>query len=61
VRHRQRLPRGAVAAPSLEVFNSTLYGALVTLIWWGETIPTAEGWNYMIFKVLSNLCHSKIL
>jgi len=34
VKHWNRLPREAVAAPSLEVFKARLNGALSNLVWW---------------------------
>ena len=34
-----RLPRGAVAAPSLAVFKARLDGALSTLGWWKGSLP----------------------
>jgi len=56
-----RLPREAVAAPSLAVFKARLDGALRTLGWWKMSLLMAEGWNQMIFKVPSNPNHSVIL
>ena len=50
VRPWHRLPREAVAAPSLEVFKARLDGALSNPPWQG-------GWNEMIFKVPSNPNH----
>ena len=61
VRPWHRLPREAVAAPSLAVFKAGLDGALSTLVWWKVSLPMAGGWNEMIFKVLSNPNHSTIL
>jgi len=43
VRHWKRLPREAVAAPSLEAFKASLDGALSNLIWWKVSLPMAEG------------------
>jgi len=43
VRPRPRLPREAVAAPSLAVFKARLDGALSTLVWWKGSLPTAGG------------------
>ena len=43
VRQRNRLPREAVGAPSLETFKAKLDGALGSLIWWVETLPMAGG------------------
>jgi len=34
VKHWPRLPREAVAAPSLSVFKARLDGALSNLVWW---------------------------
>jgi len=35
-RHWHRMPRGAVDAPSPEVFKARLDGALGSLSWWGQ-------------------------
>jgi len=43
VKHWPRLPREAVAAPSLEVFKARLDGALSNLVWWKLSLPTAGG------------------
>ena len=42
-----RLPREAVAAPSLAVFKARLDGALGNLVWWKVSLPMAGGleWN----------------
>lgn len=48
MRHRNGLPREAVGAPSLEAFQ------------WKVSLPMAEGWNEMIFKVSSNPDHSVV-
>jgi len=61
VKHWHRLPREAVAAPSLAVFKARMDGALSTLGWWKMSLPMARGWNQMIFKVPSNPNHSMIL
>ena len=61
VRPWPRLPREAVAAPSLAMFKARLDGALSTLGWWEMSLLTAGGWNEMIFKVPSNPNHSRIL
>ena len=42
VRPWPRLPREAVAAPSLAGFKARLDGALSTLGWWKESLPNAE-------------------
>ena len=60
VRHCNRLPRKAVAAPSLaqgQVAWSSEHPGLV------EGVPAHDrgGWNHMIFKVPSNPNHSMIL
>jgi len=34
--------------------------ALGSLSWWGAALPTVGGWDWMIFKVPSNLRHSLI-
>jgi len=41
VRHWNRLPREAVAAPSLAVFKARLDGALSNLVWWEVSLPMA--------------------
>jgi len=61
VRSWHRLPREAVAAPSLEVFKARLDGALSNLAEWKVSLLMAGGWNQMIFKVPSNPYHSMIL
>jgi len=43
VRHWNRLPRGAVAAPSLAVFKARLDGALSNLVWWKVFLAMAGG------------------
>jgi len=43
VRHWHRLPKEAVAAPSLTVFKARLDGALSNLVWWKVSLPTAGG------------------
>jgi len=43
MRHWNRLPREAVAAPSLTVFKARLDGALSNLLWWKVSLPMAEG------------------
>jgi len=43
VRPWPRLPREAVAAPSLAVFKARLDGALSTLVWWRTSLLMAEG------------------
>jgi len=43
VRHWPRLPREAVAAPSLAVFKARLDGALSTLVWWKMSLLMAGG------------------
>ena len=49
-----RLPREAVAAPSLTGFKVGLDGALSTLLWWKGSLPMARGWDCVICKVPSN-------
>jgi len=41
VKHWPRLPREAVAAPSLAVFKARLDGALSTLVWWKMSLLMA--------------------
>jgi len=43
VKHWPRLPREAVAAPSLAVFKARLDGALSTLVWWKMSLLMAGG------------------
>jgi len=43
VRHWHRLPREAVAAPSLAVFKARLHGAVSNLVWWKVSLPMAGG------------------
>ena len=61
VRPWPRLPREAVAAPSLAGFKARLDGALSNLIWWKGSLPMAGGWNWGIYKVSSKPNHSMIL
>ena len=42
VRPWPRLPREAVAAPSLAMFKAKLDGAWSTLGWWKGSLPMAE-------------------
>ena len=43
VEHWPRLPREAVAAPSLAGFKARLDGALSNLIWWKMSLLMAGG------------------
>jgi len=43
VRPWPRLPREAVAAPSMAVFKARLDGALSTLVWWKLSLLMAGG------------------
>jgi len=43
VKRWQRLPREAVAAPSLAVFKARLDGTLSNLIWWKVSLLMAGG------------------
>jgi len=43
VKHWPRLPREAVAAPSLAVFEARLDGALSNLVWWKVSLLIAGG------------------
>jgi len=47
-----RLPREAVAAPSLTVFKARLNGALSNLLWWKVSLPMAGGLELGDFKSL---------
>ena len=49
VRPWPRLPREAVAAPSLAVLKARLDGAWSSLVWWKMSLPMAGGWNQMIY------------
>ena len=61
VRCWNRLPREAVDAPSMEEFKARLGRILGSLSWWLATLPIAQGWSSIIFKVPSNLSHSMLL
>ena len=61
VRPLPRLPREAVAAPSLAVFKARLDGALSTVGWWKGSLPMAGGRPRWSSKVPSNSNHSRIL
>jgi len=39
------MPREAVDAPSLEVFNARLDGALSSLVWWKASLPMKGGFE----------------
>jgi len=43
VKHWHRLPREAVAAPSLAVFKARLDGAWSNLVWWKVSLLMAGG------------------
>jgi len=43
VRHWPRLPREAVADPSLAVFRTRLDGAVSNQVWWKVSLPMAGG------------------
>ena len=43
VKHWPRLPREAVAAPSLTVFKARSDGALSNLVWWKMSLLMAGG------------------
>jgi len=43
VKHWPRLPKEAVAAPSLAVFRARLDGALSNLVWWKMSLLMAGG------------------
>ena len=58
VRHWNRLSRRVVDAPSLEVLEVRLNGALSNLVSWELSLPMAGGWNKMIFVVPLNPDHS---
>jgi len=56
-----RLPKEAVAAPSLEAFKARLDVALGSLVCWLATLHVAGGWNQMMIVVLFNTGHSMIV
>jgi len=61
VRPWPRLPREAVAAPSLAGLKARLDGAGSTLGWWKGSLSVAGEWNWMIYKVPSSPDHSRSL
>jgi len=61
VKHWPRLPREAVAAPSLVVLKARLDGALSNLGWWKMSLLMAGGLEPDIFKVPSNSDQSMVL
>jgi len=50
-----------LSSKQLPVFKARLDGTLGSLIWWVVTLPMAGGWNWMVFKIPSNLSRSVIL
>jgi len=60
VRPWPRLPRGAVAAPSLAGLKARLDGAGSTLGWWRGSLPVAGGWNWVIYRSLPTPNHPVI-
>ena len=56
-----RLPRAAGGAPSLAGFRARLDGAGGNLGWWEGSLLRAEGWDWMVFAILSDPNHSRIL
>jgi len=61
VRPWHRLPREAVAAPSLAGLKARLDTALSTLGWWKGSLPMAGGWNWVSYKVPADPNQSVIL
>jgi len=61
VRPWPRLPRKAVAAPSLAVLKARLDGALSSLVWWKGSLLMAGGWKWVIYKIASNSNYLVIL
>ena len=51
VRHWHRLPREPLGAPSLEVLEARLDGALGSIVRWVAALPRAGGWNELVLKV----------
>jgi len=60
VRHWNRLPREAVAAPSLACSRPGWMGLGATWCSGRGPCPWQKGWNKMVFKVPSNPNHSMI-
>jgi len=58
VKHRNRLPRQVVDAPSLELFKARLDGALSNPVWWKMSLLMAGA---LELDDISNPCHSMIL
>jgi len=52
------LTEGDKSAPFLEAFRARWDGTLGSLSWWGAALPVAWHWEWVIFKVPSNLSHS---
>ena len=50
-----------MVASSLEVLKTSLNVVLNSLVWWEVLLSMAEGWNWMVFKVPSNIVHSMVL
>lgn len=48
VRHWYRFPRGAVDAPSLEIFKARLDSALSNLVKWKVPLPTVSFGCFML-------------
>jgi len=56
-----RLPREAVAAPSLAGFKARLDRAWSNLLWWKGSLPMAGVWNWMVCKLPPNPNNSMTL
>ena len=61
VKYWHRLSREDGDAPSLEAFKARMDGALGSLTWWMAALPASAGWNWMGFKVPSDVSRSTIL
>jgi len=59
--HWNRLPRGAVDAPSLNAFQARLNGTPGSLIWWVAALLMAESLELDIFNISSNVSHFMVL
>lgn len=47
-------------APFLEALKGRLDEVLGSLGWWVVSLLMVRSWNWMIFKVLSNISHSMV-
>jgi len=68
MKHWHRLPRAAVAAPSLSVLKARLDGALSNLGWWKVSLPMAGGLEpddlqgpFRLLPFCDSMIHSMII